>query len=234
MARIGRLLFIEIWLLFVAKYLTKRIHLTTVPLQMSEPIRRSTKSVAMHTHAMDNLRFIRSAMESSASFTSVPGLGGVVVGLTGVLAGVLAGLPALAGHWLTIWVVAAMVALVQGGLFMTRKARGQGVRLSRGVARRFFFSVTPPLVAAVVLTVVLNDTSVKAVIPGLWLFLYGSGVISGGTYSVRPVPVMGICFMVLGLVALLAPEAWANGLLTLGFGGLHILFGSIIARRYGG
>jgi hypothetical protein len=201
---------------------------------MSEPVHRPAKPMAMHTHAMDNLRFIRSAMESSASFTSVPGLGGVVVGLTGVLAGVLAGLPALASHWMTIWVVAAIVALVQGGLFMARKARGQGVRLSRGVARRFFFSVTPPLVAASVLTVVLSDTAVERVIPGLWLFLFGSAVISGGTYSVRPVPIMGVCFMVLGLVALLAPESWSNGLLTLGFGGLHIVFGIIIARRYGG
>jgi len=201
---------------------------------MSEPIRDPNKSVAMHTHAMDNLRFIRSAMESSASFTSVPGLGGVVVGLTGVLAGILAGLPALSGHWLTIWVTAAMVALLQGGLFMSRKARGQGVRLSRGVGRRFFFSVTPPLVAASLLTVLLNDSAVEGLIPGLWLLLYGSGVVSGGTFSVRPVPVMGVCFMALGVVALLTPPSWSNGLLTMGFGGLHIVFGTIIARRYGG
>ena len=188
----------------------------------------------MHTHAMDNLRFIRSAMESTASFTSVPGLGGIVVGLTGVLAGVLAGRPALSEHWLTIWVTAAIVAVVQGGLFMARKARSQGVRLSRGVARRFFFSVTPPLVAASVLTAVLQGTEAAAAIPGLWLLLYGSGVISGGTYSVRPVPIMGVCFVVLGLGTLLAPPAWSNGLLTLGFGGLHILFGAIIAWRHGG
>jgi hypothetical protein len=154
--------------------------------------------------------------------------------LTGVLAGVLAGLPALTGHWLTIWVVAAVVALVQGGLFMARKARSQGVRLSRGVARRFFFSVTPPLVAAAVLTVMLQGTASQWIIPGLWLILYGSAVISGGTYSVRPVPVMGVCFTTLGLVALVAPESWANVLLTLGFGGLHIIFGTMIARRYGG
>jgi hypothetical protein len=188
----------------------------------------------MHTHAMDNLRFIRSAMESSTSFTSVPGLGGVVVGLTGLFAGVLAALPAFAADWLIIWVVAAVVALVQGGLFMAKKAHGEGVSLWRGVARRFFFSVTPPLVAASVLTVVLAGTTVGWLIPGLWLFMYGSAVISGGTYSVRPVPIMGICFMALGLVALVAPQSWSNGLLTLGFGGLHMVFGAIIARRYGG
>lgn len=204
------------------------------PQVMSEPVPNRSKPVAMHSHAMDNLRFIRSAMESSGSFTSVPGLGGVVVGLTGLFAGVLAGLPGFAADWLTIWVVAAMVALVQGGLFMTKKARGQGVSLWRGVARRFFFSVTPPLVAAAVLTVLLSGTAVSGAIPGLWLVMYGSAVISGGTYSVRPVPVMGICFMVLGLVALVAPQTWSNTLLTLGFGGLHIIFGAIIARRYGG
>jgi hypothetical protein len=96
------------------------------------------------------------------------------------------------------------------------------------------FSVTPPLVAACILTALLRGTSVEGLIPGLWLLLYGSGVVSGGTFSVRPVPIMGACFMVLGIIALLAPIGWANGLLTLGFGGLHIVFGSIIARRYGG
>lgn len=188
----------------------------------------------MHAHAMDNLRFIRSAMESSGFFTSVPGLGGIVVGLTGVLAGVLAGLPSLSSHWLTIWVAAAVVALLQGGLFMARKARGQGVRLFRGVARRFIFSVTPPLVAAVVLTWFLRGSTNADLIPGLWLLLYGSGVVSGGTFSVRPVPIMGLGFMALGLVALFAPASWSNGLLILGFGGLHIVFGAVIARKYGG
>lgn len=201
---------------------------------MSEPVPQPSKSVTMHAHAMDNLRFIRLAMESSASFTSVPGVGGIVVGLTGLFAGILANMPSLASRWLTIWIVAAVVALAVGGWFIARKARGQGVRLSRGVGRRFLFSVTPPLVAASLLTIALQGTAAERVIPALWLLLYGSGVVAGGTFSVRPVPIMGACFMALGLVALWAPSSWANGLLTVGFGGLHILFGSIIARRYGG
>ncbi len=216
------------------KVLDKIDSLHYFPPPMGEPVRRRTKSVAMHTHAMDNLRFIRQAMESSASFTSVPGVGGIVVGCTAVVAGLLAGRPGLAAHWLTIWVADAAVAFAVGGWFMSRKARGQGVRLSVGVGRRFLFSVTPPLLAASLLTVVLRGTSAEAVIPALWLLLYGSGVVSAGTFSVRPVPVMGACFMVLGALALVAPESWANPLLTIGFGGLHILFGGIIARRYGG
>ena len=100
--------------------------------------------------------------------------------------------------------------------------------------RRFLFSLTPPLVAAVVLTVVLQQMGASEAIPGTWLLLYGAGVVTGGTFSVRPVPVMGLSFMVLGVVAFVAPVAWSNALLAAGFGGLHIVFGSIIARRYGG
>jgi len=71
-------------------------------------------------------------------------------------------------------------------------------------------------------------------IPGIWLLLYGTAVIAGGTYSVQVVPVMGLCFMLLGTIALLGPAGWSNALLALGFGGLHILFGMWIARKYGG
>ena len=189
--------------------------------------------VALHSHAMDNLRYIRRAMESSASFTSVPGLGGVVIGVSALVAAFLAE-TRFGDQWLAVGVVDACVALTCGCWAMTRKARGEGIQLSRGVGRRFLFSLTPPLVAAVVLTVVLQQMGASEAIPGTWLLLYGAGVVTGGTFSVRPVPVMGLSFMVLGVVAFVAPATWSNALLAAGFGGLHIVFGSIIARRYGG
>ena len=139
-----------------------------------------------------------------------------------------------ADQWLAVWVADAVFALAFGGWAMTRKARGEGIQLSRGVGRRFLFSLTPPLVAAVVLTVVLQRMGASEAIPGTWLLLYGAGVVTGGTFSVRPVPVMGVSFMILGVVALAAPPSWSNALLAAGFGGLHIIFGAIIARRYGG
>ena len=183
---------------------------------------------------MDNLRFIRETMESSGSFTSVPGWGGIGMGMTALVAALLASRPAFSERWLAIWITAAVLAMAIGGGTMLVKARSRGERLSQGVGQRFLFSLIPPTVAAVALTLALTRLGVTQPIAGVWLLLYGVGVITGGAFSVRPVPIMGLVFALLGLVALAAPESWANALLALGFGGLHILFGAMIARRYGG
>jgi hypothetical protein len=194
---------------------------------------RTGEPVNLQSQAADNLRFIRQAMESSGSFTSVPGWGGILMGLSALAAAAAAEwlVPAL---WLEIWIGDALLAFAIGGGAMARKARAQGVRLSRGVGRRFLLSLTPPLVVAALLTVALTRAGMAELVPATWLLLYGAGVVTGGAFSVRLVPVMGACFMVLGVAALLAPTGWSNPLLAAGFGGCHLVFGGIIARRYGG
>ncbi len=194
---------------------------------------RASQPVTLQSQAADNLRFIREAMESSGSFTSVPGWGGILMGLSALAAAAAAEWLAPA-HWLEIWLGDALLAFAIGGGAMRRKARAQGVRLSRGVARRFLLSLTPPLLAAALLTVALTRLGMAELVPATWLLLYGAGVITGGAFSVRLVPVMGACFMALGLVALFAPAAWSNSVLAAGFGGCHLAFGAVIARRYGG
>ena len=194
---------------------------------------RVGEPVTLQSQAADNLRFIREAMESSGSFTSVPGWGGILMGFCALVAAATAQWLA-PGRWLEIWLAVAMLAFAIGGVAMARKARAQGVRLSRGVGRRFLLSLTPPLVAAALLTLALTLAGQTELIPATWLLLYGAGVVTGGAFSVRLVPAMGACFMVLGVLALFAPSEWSNPILATGFGGLHIVFGGVIARRYGG
>ncbi len=189
---------------------------------------------ALHAHAIDDLRFIRRTMEEAGAFTAVPGWGMVAIGTTALLAAAAAQWATAPGAWMSMWLVEAAAALAIAGFSMAAKARRAHVPLFSGPARRFALSFAPPLLAGAALTAALARSGHEAAIPGMWLLLYGTAVATGGAFSIRIVPVMGLAFMLAGALALLAPPGWANATLAAGFGGIHLLFGVIIARRYGG
>jgi len=200
-----------------------------------QPIR---KPIPIDAHAMDNLRFIRETMERAGSFTAVPGWGGVAMGVTAVAASIVAARQPSTGAWLITWVAEGVLAIAIGVLAMWRKAAKAGLPLWSAPARKFLFSFAPPLLVGAALTIVLWRAGAATAIPGVWLMLYGTGVVTGGAFSVPVVPVMGACFLIEGALAMFSPPSWSvpfNDLwLAAGFGGLHIVFGAIIARRYGG
>ena len=189
---------------------------------------------ALHARAMDNLSFIRRTMERATAFTAVPGWGGVGMGALALAAAAFAPSRPTTFDWLATWVVAAVAALTLGGWTMAAKARRAGTTVFSYPGRRFVLSYVPPLMVGALLTAALVRAGLYHALPGTWLLLYGTGVVTGGAFSVRVVPLMGLCFMGLGVLALFGPAAWGNPLMAVGFGGLHILFGLIIARRYGG
>lgn len=188
----------------------------------------------IHEHAADNLTFIRDTMERATSFTAVPGLGGVAMGLVGLAAAIIAPSQKTHDAWLGTWLAAAVVATVIGLLAMVVKARKAGVPLLSRPSRQFALSFSPPIFAGALLTAALYQAGHADVLPGLWLLLYGAAVIGGGTFSARVIPMMGILFLFLGAIALFSSALVAAMALGAGFGVLHIVFGIIIARRYGG
>ncbi|MEN8375563.1 MAG: hypothetical protein ABFS34_08955 [Gemmatimonadota bacterium] len=201
------------------------------------PLRRRDRpdpdSVALHDRAIDNIRYIRETIERAGAFTAVPGWGFVGMGLVAVLAGVVAN-GRTGGPWLLTWAGAGLVAAVIGVASIVRKARRAGLPILRGPGRKLALSFAPPVLVAALLSAVLFGRGQIDLLPGLWLALYGTGVIAGGTFSVRIVPVMGMFFVLLGATALALPPTLGDALMVLGFGGLHLAFGLIIARRYGG
>jgi len=207
----------------------------------SDPVRLPDEDPpALHEHAMADLRFIRRTMEEAGSFTAVPGWGMVIVGATALGAAVLASRQRDANVWLAIWLLESMLALVVAASSLARKTRvGLSVGLAAhpllsGPGRRFALSFAPPLAAGALLTVVLFRAGLIHALPGTWLLLYGAAVATGGAFSIRIVPVMGACFMFAGLVALLLPPSWGDIVLGASFGGLHLVFGVLIARSHGG
>ena len=183
--------------------------------------------------AADNLRFIRDTMERAASFTAVPGWGGVVIGFTALFAGGVAFGRPLAAQFL-VWLVEGVAALTLGAVFVRLKSKRLAAPLRSSPALRALLSFVPPLAAGALLTWILFRHELLSTIAGMWMLLYGVAVVTGGAFSVRIVPVMGICFMAFGALSFLAPPSWQNLCLMAGFGGLHIVFGFLIARRHGG
>jgi hypothetical protein len=184
--------------------------------------------------AADDLRFIRDTMERSAAFTAVSGWGQVLVGVTALLACWLAARQVSDFTWLRIWLAEGVVAGAVALLSCTWKANRRGLPLFSGPARKVALGLAPPLVAGAFLTFLLFRSGQQSALPALWLLLYGAGIMTGGAYSVAIVPVMGVGFMLLGGLAALGPATWGNWFLAAGFGGLHIVFGFLIARRHGG
>jgi len=200
-----------------------------------EPIRKqAAPPAAIHDHAIDNLRYIRETMERAGSFTAVPGWGGVAMGATALAAAGLASHAGSRGLWMLCWMIEGAVAVAAGIVAMWRKSRSAGLPLWNPPARKFVFSFVPPLIAGAALTLALWRLDAWTAIPGVWLMLYGTGVIAGGAFSTPVVPVMGVCFLITGGVAIFTPAAWGDFWLGIGFGALHVVFGAIIARRYGG
>lgn len=197
------------------------------PLQPNEP-------VELHVRAMDNLRFIRETMERAGSFTAVSGWGEVVIGVTAILAALLAARQRSPEAWLAVWSGAAILSMGIGLLTTARKARRARMPLLSGPGQKFALSLAPPLLAGALLTAALFRAGVVGILPGVWLLLFGVGMVTAGAVSVRVVPVMGFCFMGIGTVALITPPEWGDVWMAAGFGGLHIVFGTLIARRYGG
>lgn len=184
--------------------------------------------------AFDNLRFIRETMERSAHFTAIPGYGGALMGATAIGAAIIAQNQTTIRGWLITWLTEALLAFVIGMFAMWQKAKNTGDSLNSAPSKKFALAFAPPLVAAVILTALFYIRGYFPFLPTVWLTLYGTAIVTGGAYSVKIVPIVGWVFIALGLVSVFFDARFGNYFMAFGFGFLQIVFGLIVARRYGG
>jgi hypothetical protein len=196
--------------------------------------RGRTEPLPIHGQAIADLRYIRSTMESAGAFTAISGWGLVATGVSALVAAFLATLQPSPETWLGTWLAEGLLALVVSLWASSRKAAAAGVPLLNRPGRKFVFSFTVPMVVGALLSVEYLGGPLVGRLAAIWLLLYGAGIATGGAFSVRIVPAMGIAFVLLGAAALFSPPAWGNAYLAAGFGGLHIVFGLLIARQHGG
>jgi hypothetical protein len=200
---------------------------------MSKPDQRDTAATSLHGVAADNLRFIRATMENATAFTGISGKGYALAGLTAIAAAWIAAQQTLPLLWLAVWLLEATLACSVTLLLSADKARRQGKSLWSGSGRKLLFAFLPTMAVGAVVTLAFYLQGNTVLLPGLWLILYGAGVMTAGAHSIRPVPLMGFLFIMLGSAQLLVP-ATTNLTLALGFGGLHLAFGILIWRQHGG
>lgn len=192
------------------------------------------KPINISDRAIDNLAFIRETMERSASFTAVPGYGGMLMGVTAIVAAYIANIQVYLVDSLTVWLIEAALAFAIGLLAMWQKSKIAGQSLISTPSKKFALSFAPPMFVGVVTVLGLWKFGHYYEMAPVCMLAYGAAVACGGAFSVKAVPVMGWLFMACGAIAFLLPTNYANLMMAISFGGLHIIFGAIIARRYGG
>ena len=205
--------------------------------------RETAEPVSLQGHAMDNLSFIRDTMASSKSFTGVPGWGMVGMGVIALVGGWYATRAATPYFWADVWGFVGVIGCAFGSVAILIKAKHRQTPVLIGPGRKFLLNFSPPIVVGIILSEIFYQQHLHHLMPGTWLLLYGAAVINGGAFSVALVPIMGVCFMLLGLGAFFLPDyqlAMSGNVfpcdiaLAIGFGGLHIVFGILIALRHGG
>ncbi|PYS91086.1 MAG: hypothetical protein DMF62_03390 [Acidobacteria bacterium] len=202
------------------------------PLRNKAPETREPVNIS--NRAEENLKFIRETMERSTSFTAVPGYGGMLMGATAIAAAVVASYQVNLVNSLAVWLGEAALAFAIGLLALWQKSKLAGQSLFSTPAKKFAFGFTPPLLAGVIITLGLWRNEQYYVLAPVCIICYGVAVICGGAFSARVVPVMGWCFMAVGAAAFLVPSSYGNLMMGLSFGALHVIFGAVIARKYGG
>lgn len=220
------------FLLCVAKYLTDICEAGMLR-AMSSSFTRKSQPASLQQHAADNLRFIRAAMESATAFTGVSGKGYVLAGISALFAAWLAAQQTEAVTWLGVWMLELLLAGGAGLALTAAKTEKQGKALWSASGRKLLLAFIPAMAIGGVLTLALYLRGDLALLPGIWLGIYGAAVTTAGAHSVRIVPSMGIAFMLLGAATLLLPLP-AELMLAAGFGGLHIAFGIVLWRNHGG
>jgi hypothetical protein len=200
----------------------------------AERLQELRQPVNIGDRAEENLKFIRDTMERSTSFTAVPGYGGMLMGATAIAAAVISNMQVYVAYAMAVWLGEAALAFSIGLLAMWQKSKIGGQSLTSAPARKFAFSFAPPLLAGVIITLGLWRNEFYYVLAPVCIVCYGVAVICGGAFSVRVIPIMGWCFMAVGAIAFLLPSTYGNLMMGLSFGVIHVIFGAIIAKRYGG
>ena len=205
------------------------------------------------TNPKEDLQTIREIMERSSKFLSLSGLSGIFAGICALTGAAMAWFFILdsghalndeyvliSGDWSTSGTMfyLAMDALMVLGFavlgaiyFSQRKAKKAGQRFWTNLTQRLLVNLLIPLVSGGVFTLILVFRNNLELVASVMLIFYGLSLVNAGKFTFSEIHYLGLTEIVLGI---LAGVFINHGLLfwTLGFGLMHIVYGTVMYYRH--
>ena len=193
--------------------------------------------------ARENLRVIRQTMERSTKYSTLSGLSGVLIGLVAiggvVLSRVIFAAPptsvshAQVAQMAAVWTAVLVIAVgIEFGA-NKRRAAGVGKQVFSPLGAHIILAALPGFLAAAALTAFFVTHGLLFSVWGVWMLCYGLAICAVGLFSVKPVSALGGAFVLAGAVTLLLPPAAQLPMMAATFGGFHIGYGVLMARKHG-
>lgn len=195
----------------------------------------------------DELTSIRSLMERSSKFISLSGMAGILAGVYALIGAavifylmqwgidysdvpflhVVNVLPAM------IWIALAVLLLsIATGIYLSyKKAERKGQSVWGSASKQLLFYMAVPLFTGGALMIICLYRGYFGIVAPVSLIFYGLALIGASNFTFTDVKYLGLCEILIGLVTAMLP---GYGLVfwALGFGVLHIIYGSVMYLKY--
>jgi len=187
---------------------------------------------------LEDLKAIREMMEKSSKFLSLSGLSGVMAGITAIAGAsvayfyILGQSRAVAVPMLLIDAFLTLVISIGFGiLFSARKAKKRKLKLINSVTLKIAYNLAIPLATGGILSIIMIYRGQIEIVAAITLIFYGLGLINASKYTLDEIHYLGITEIILGIGAALFLY---HGIIfwTIGFGLCHIIYGSIMYKKY--
>jgi hypothetical protein len=192
------------------------------------------------TQQAEDIKVIRKMMERSSKFQSISGLSLIIAGITAVSGVLFACFFILRSNFsqmqktLILLADAFVVLLLATGIitfFSWREAKKNNITLFSRVTMRAAYNLMIPLAAGGIFSLILLYNGEIAYIVATTLIFYGLALINASKFTVGEIHLLGICEVITGIFSAIyiyyGIYWW-----ILGFGFLHIIFGTVMLLKY--
>lgn len=196
------------------------------------------------------LSSIRNLMERSTKFISLSGLSGILAGIY-ALVGAYFGNQIISSsnvydtsEFKTLYIdseivqqlfmiaAAVLVVSLATGLWLTiRQAHKKGETPWNPVSRRLIFNMAIPLITGGLFILIMMYNGQFGMTVPISLMFYGLALISGSQFTLSDIKWLGLCEIILGLLSAFF-QGYGILFWALGFGVLHIFYGSLMHFKY--